>query len=82
MEESLAVSLEDLEDQLKVLGHAKMICYSYLKRQFAAREARAVIDKYTYPEIGVEYRDKAGKKLKMTPSNGEDKHEHIKNWFY
>ena len=78
MEESLAVSLQYLEDQLKVLGHAKMTCYSYLKRQFAAREARAVIDKYTYPEIGVEYRDKAGKKLKMTPSNGEDKHEHIK----
>lgn len=78
MEEPLAESGQDLEDQLKILGHAKMTCYSYLKRQFAAREARAGIDKYTYPEIGAVYRDKAGKKLKMTPSNGEDKHEHIK----
>ena len=78
MEEPLAVTVQDLEDQLKLLGHAKMTCYSYLKRQFSAREARAGIDKYTYPEIGVGYRDKAGKKLKMTPSNGEEKHEHLK----
>jgi hypothetical protein len=78
MEEPLAVSVQDLEDQLKLLGHAKMMRYSYLKRQFAAREARAGIDKYTYPDIGIGFRDKAGKKLKMTPSNGEDKHEQIK----
>jgi hypothetical protein len=38
-----------------------MTCYSYLKRQFAAREARAGSDKYTYPEISAVYRDKAGK---------------------
>jgi hypothetical protein len=78
MEEPLADSVQDLEDQLKLLGHAKMTCYSYLKRQFSAREARAGIDKFTYPEIGVGYRDKAGKKLKMTPSHGEEKHEHLK----
>jgi hypothetical protein len=78
MEEPLAVSVQDLEDELKLLGHAKLISYAYLKRQFAAREARAGIDKYTYPEIGGAYRDKAGKKLKMTPSNGEEKHVHIK----
>jgi hypothetical protein len=78
MEEPLAESVQDLQDQLNILGHAKMISHSYLKRQFAAREARAGIDKYTYPEIGGVYRDKAGKKLKMKPSNGEDKHEHIK----
>ncbi len=80
MEEQLAESVQAMEDELKIMGHAKMTFYSYLKRQFAAREARAGIDKYTYPETDGVYRDKTGKKLKMTPSNGEDKHEHIKNW--
>ena len=78
MEEPLADSVQDLEDQLKILGCAKMTRYSYLKRQFAAREARAGLDKYTYPDIGIGFRDKTGKKLKLTPSNGEDKHEYIK----
>jgi hypothetical protein len=49
-----------------------------LKRQFSAREARANGDKFYYPEIGVLYRDKGGKKLKITPSNGENKLDHIK----
>jgi hypothetical protein len=81
MEEPLAASKQDLEDdEFKILGHAKMTCYAYLKRQFAAREARASNDKFTYPEIGkiFRFRDKSGKKLKMTPSNGEDKHAHLK----
>ncbi len=51
MEEPSTVSVQDLEDELKLLGHAKMTRYSYLKRQFAAREARAGFDKYTYPDM-------------------------------
>lgn len=78
MEEPLATSRVDLENEMKVLGHGKMTCYSYLKRQFSAREARAGLDKFTYPEIGANYRNKSGKRLKFTPSNGEDKHEHLK----
>jgi hypothetical protein len=78
MEEPLAVSPEDLEDELELLGHAKLTSYAYLKRQFYAREARANIDKFHYPEIGFLYRDKGGKKLKFTPSNGENKQDHIK----
>ncbi len=78
MEELLAQSKQDLEDQLKILGNAKLTCYTYLKRQYSAREARATIDKFTYPETGTMYRDKKGKRLKITPSNGEDKHQYLK----
>ncbi len=74
MEEPLAASKEDLEDQLEYRGHAKLTCYAYLKRQFSAREARAKIDKFTYPGIDAVYRDRNGKRLKINPSNGEDKH--------
>jgi hypothetical protein len=77
MEEPLAASERDLDAALQVLGHAKIACYAYLKRQFSARAARAVIDKCTYPEIGTSFRDKSGKKLKMTPTNGEDKHDYL-----
>ena len=79
MEEPLAHSKAELEEQLAVLGNAKMTSYAYLKRQFGAREARAAIDQFKYPEIGLTYRDKSGKKLKMTPSKGEDKHLYIKD---
>jgi len=79
MEEPLAHSKDELEEQLAVLGNAKMTSYAYLKRQFGAREARAAIDQFKYPEIGLTYRDKSGKKLKMTPSKGEDKHLYIKD---
>ena len=58
MEEPLAQSKKDLEDQLAILVNAKLTCYTYLKRQYSAREARATIDKFTYPEIGIMYRDK------------------------
>jgi hypothetical protein len=78
MEEPLAGSQKDLEDELLILGQAKMTRYAYLKRQLAAREARDSIDKFTYPGIGTRFRDKSGRKLKMTPSNGEDKHDHLK----
>ena len=78
MEEPLAECKKDLEDQLAILGNAKLTCYTYLKRQYSAREARATIDKFTYPEIGLIYRDKKGKRLKMTPSNGEDKNQYLK----
>ena len=78
MEEPLAESSQDLEDQLEIMGHAKMISYAYLKRQFSAREARAALDKFLYPQIGPTFRDKHGKKLKMTPSHGEDKLTYIK----
>jgi hypothetical protein len=78
MEEPLAASERDLDATLLVLGHAKMTCYAYLKRQFSARAAGAQIDKCTYPEIGTSFRDKSGKKLKMTPTNGEDKHAYLK----
>ncbi len=78
MKEPLAASKQDLEDELEILGQAKMTCYAYLKRQFAAREARASIDKFTYPGIGTRFRYKSGKKMKMTPSNGEDKHNQLK----
>jgi hypothetical protein len=64
---------------LAVLGNAKMTSYAFLKRQFAAREARASIDKFKYPEIVLTYRDKIGKKLKMTASNGKDKHLYMKD---
>jgi hypothetical protein len=77
MEEPLAASERELDAALQVLGNAKMACYAYLKRQFSARAARAVIDKCTYPEIGTSFRDKSGKKLKMTPTNGEDKHAYL-----
>ena len=78
MEEPLATSRVDLENEMKILGHGKMTCYSYLKRQLSAREARAALDNFSYPEIGTNYRNKSGKRLKFTPSNGEDKHEHLK----
>jgi hypothetical protein len=78
MEEPLATSKTDLEDELALLGNAKMACYAYLKRQFSAREARAALDKFFYPQIGATFRDKSGKKLKLTPSNGEDKHQYLK----
>ncbi len=78
VEEPLARTKQDLEDQLKILGNAKLTSYTYLKRQYSAREARATIDKFTYPEIGIIYRDKKGKRLKMTPSNGEAKHQYLK----
>jgi hypothetical protein len=61
----LADSREDLEDELELLGHAKLTSYAYLKRQFSAREARANSDKFNYPEIGVLYRDKGGKKAQI-----------------
>jgi hypothetical protein len=79
MEEPLTNSKKDLENQLALLGNAKMTCYAYLKRQFSAREARAALDKFYYPQIGTTYRDKSEKKLKLTPSNGEDKHHYIKD---
>jgi hypothetical protein len=78
MEEPLAESRQDLEDELKLLGHAKQTSYAYLKRQFSARQARATCDKFNYPQIGTMFRDKGEKKLKYTPSNGENKLEHIK----
>jgi hypothetical protein len=79
MEEPLAHSKQDLEDQLALLGNAKMTSYAFLKRQFAACEARAGLGKFKYPEIGLAFRNKSGKKLKMTPSNGEVKHLYIKD---
>jgi hypothetical protein len=78
MEEPLANSKKDLEDEMSLMGNAKMTCYAYLKRQFYAREARAALDKFFYPQIGSTFRDKGGKKLKFTPSNGEDKHQYLK----
>jgi hypothetical protein len=78
MEEPLATSRVNLENEMKILGHGKMTCYSYLKRQFSAHEARAALDNFSYPDIGTNYRNKSGKRLKFTPSNGEDKHEHLK----
>ncbi len=69
MEEPLAASKQDLEDQSEYRGNAKLTCYAYLKRQFSAREAGATIDKFTYPEINAIYRDRYGKRLKITPSN-------------
>ncbi len=79
MEEPLSHSKQDLEDQLALLGNAKMTSYAFLKRQFLARDARAGLDKYKHPEIGPTFRDKSGKKLKLTPSNGEDKHVYLKD---
>jgi hypothetical protein len=79
MEEPLANSKKDLEDEMSLMGNAKMTCYAYLKRQFYAREARAALDKFFYPQIGSTFRDKGGKKLKFTPSNGEDKHQYLKS---
>ena len=70
--------LKDLEDQLELMGHAKMTCYAYLKRQFSAREARAALEQFLYPQMWANYRDTAGKKLKMTPSHGEDKLNYVK----
>ncbi len=79
MEEPLANSKQDLEDEIMALmGNAKMTCYAYLKRQFSAREARAALDKFFYPHIGATFRDRGGKKLKLTPSDGEDKHQYLK----
>ena len=79
MEEPLAHSKKDLENELALLGNAKMTSYAFLKRQFSAREARAGLDKFNYPQIGATYRDKSGKRLKSTPSNGEDKHLYLKD---
>jgi hypothetical protein len=50
-----------LDAGLQVLGNAKLACYAYLKRQFSARAARAVIDKCTYPEVRSSFRDKVGR---------------------
>ncbi len=50
MEEPLAASRIDMEDEMKLLGHAKLTCYAYLKRQYSAREARATSDKFS-PQI-------------------------------
>ena len=79
MEEPLANSKQDLEDEMALMSNAKMTCYAYLKRQFFAREARAALDKFFYPQIGATFRDRGGKKLKLTPSNGEDKHQYLKD---
>jgi hypothetical protein len=78
LEEPLAESKEALADYLEVLGNAVGTSLAYLKRQFDAREARAITDKFTYPSIGPAYRNKVGRRLKKTPSNGEDKIEYLK----
>jgi hypothetical protein len=79
MEEPLSNSKKDLEDEMSLMGNAKMTCYAYLKRQFYAREARAALDKFFYPQIGATFRDRGGKKLKLTPSHGEEKHQYLKD---
>jgi hypothetical protein len=79
LEEPLAESKEALADYLEVLENAVGTSLAYLKRQFDAREARAITDKFTYPSIGPAYRrNKVGRRLKKTPSNGEDKIEYLK----
>ncbi len=78
MEEPLAESQEHLLQHMEVLGNAVGTCHAYLKRQFDARDARAASAKFSYPSIGPVYRSRDGKKLKKTPSNGEDKVEYLK----
>jgi hypothetical protein len=78
MEEPLAETRAHLLQQLEVLGNAVGTSHAYLKRQFDAREARATRDKFAYASIGPVFRNKDGKKLKKTPSNGEDKVEYLK----
>jgi hypothetical protein len=77
MEEPLAESRAHLLQHMEVLGNAVGTSHAYLKRQFDAREARATKDKFAYASIGAVYRNKDGKKLKKTPSNGEDKVEYL-----
>ena len=78
LEEPLAESKEALAANLEMLGNAVGTSLAYLKRQFDAREARAITAKFTYPSIGPAYRNSNGRRLKKTPSNGEDKIEYLK----
>jgi hypothetical protein len=78
LEEPLAESKEALAAHLEVLGNAVGTSLAYLKRQFDAREARVITAKYTYPSIGPAYRNKDERRLKNTPSNGEDKIQYLK----
>jgi hypothetical protein len=78
MEEPLARTEDELKEHMLMLGNAIGTCKAYLKRQFDARVARANVDEFNYPGIGPIFRDKAGKKLKKTPSTGEDHVEYLK----
>ncbi len=71
MTEILATTTSDLEANLELLGHAVGTSFSYLKRQFAARKARADGDNYLYQSIGAEFKKSNWIDLKMTPSHGE-----------
>jgi hypothetical protein len=78
MEEPLARTEDELNEYMLMLGNAIGTCKAYLKRQFDARVARATVDEFNYPGIGPIFRDKAGKKLKKTPSSGEDHVDYLK----
>ena len=71
MTEVLATTPADLNANLELLGHAVGTSLAYLKRQFAARKARADGDSYEYQNIAPEFKKSNGRDLKMTPSNGE-----------
>ncbi len=71
MTEILAATPSDLNANLELLGHAVGTSLAYLKRQFAARKARADGDNYEYQNIGAEFKKSNGRDLKITPSHGE-----------
>jgi hypothetical protein len=79
MEEELVGSKANVEAHLAALGNATGASLNYLKRQFDARVAWASSNDWNYPSIGPNFRTKDGKKLKKTPSNGEDKVSYLKS---
>jgi hypothetical protein len=78
MEVSLADNQAALEAHLEMLGHAKGVCIAYLGGQYRARKLRAEEEEYTWPTIGVEFRSKHTKQLKMTPNDKTDVMAYLK----
>ncbi len=78
MTESLAPDKELLETHMEMLGNAKGVCVVYLQGQYRARKMRAEQDDYTWPRIGLQFRSKVTKMLKMTPNDKSDTKAYLK----
>jgi hypothetical protein len=56
------------------------VCVVYLQAQYRARKLRAEQDEYTWPTIGVQFRSKVSKMLKMCLMTNQTQWRTSKPW--
>jgi hypothetical protein len=72
VEEPLAKTSMEINQNLKAMDHKKGIRLAYLKRQFDARITRAEAEAYSYDSLPVRFRSAHTKKLVKNPQDDAD----------